>query len=156
MKDCIFGNYRIPERMMEGINLYIHQRIKPGDFLTAVIQNDLQGAVFSADRENLANLPAYAGYFFSQAPSRSYGSPEIMKDWLAEFSKKGASACTHDQVRPNYEYVTCKACGKIKTGNHSDTWGVAKDKWFTSLAAASFYKKHGKLPEFTDGLNIRR
>lgn len=151
MKEYIFGNYHIPERMMEGINRYIQQGIKPGSFLTAVIQNDLSEAVHIADRENLANLPAYAGYFFSQAPSGSYGSPEIMEAWLDKFRldkfrKEGEPECTHEKVTPDYEHVVCNGCGKIKTGNHSDTWGLAKGKWFNSLLDADFYKHHGKLP----------
>lgn len=147
MKEYLFGNYRIPERMMEGINRYIKQGIKPGNFLTAVIQNDFQEVAHRADRENLMNLPAYAGYFFNQAPSGSFGSPEIMEAWLAKFRKDSTPACTHERVKPSHDYVTCKSCGWVKTGRYGDTWGVAKDKWFKSLVEAGFYQQHGRLPD---------
>ena len=76
------GKYYIPARMMEGIIRYIDKRIKPGDFLTAVITNDLTEAVSRADEENMQNLPAYVNYFYNEAPSPCWGSKEKMEEWL--------------------------------------------------------------------------
>ena len=39
-----FREFHIPLRMMPSIELYINQGIQPGDFLTAVICNDLASA----------------------------------------------------------------------------------------------------------------
>jgi len=68
--------------MMGGLNRYIKQRIKPGDFLTAVICNDLKESVYRADDENMANLPAYIHYLYNKAPSGCWGSKEKMTAWL--------------------------------------------------------------------------
>jgi len=63
-----FNQFYISDRMMDAINQYIENGIEPGDFLTAVICNDLREACGRADDENLANLPAFVGYFHSRAP----------------------------------------------------------------------------------------
>jgi hypothetical protein len=82
-----FRRWYISDRMMGSIQRYIHERIKPGRFLTAVICNDLSDAVGQADDENMANLPAYAAYFYNELPSDSWGSMSKMNEWLAKGEK---------------------------------------------------------------------
>ena len=77
-----FRSWHIPARIMPGIQRYIHERIKPGRFLTAVICNNLSDAVGQADDENLENLPAYAAYFYNEVNSNCWGSKKKMKEWL--------------------------------------------------------------------------
>jgi hypothetical protein len=79
-----FRQWYIPDRMMPGIERYVEQRIIPGDFLQAVICNDLKEAVGRADDENMDNLPAYVAYFYNKAPSECWGSKEKMKRWVGE------------------------------------------------------------------------
>lgn len=67
---------------MGAIERYIKDRKPPGDFLTAVICNDLKEAVARADDENQNNLPAYVGYFYNEAPSACWGSRAAFKNWL--------------------------------------------------------------------------
>lgn len=78
-----FGFFRIPERMMEGIELYVQHHIRPGDFLCAVICNDLKEAVARADDENMMNLPAFVDYFYNNAPPACWGSKKKLDEWLA-------------------------------------------------------------------------
>ncbi len=84
MKDGIytFRGFFIPEYMMGPLQRYIKERSPVGDFLTAVICNDLKGAVDRADDTNLANIPAYVGYLYNEAPSGCWGSQEAMARWL--------------------------------------------------------------------------
>ena len=77
-----FREFYIPERMGGGINRYIHNNIRPGEFLCAVISNDLREAVGQADDENIANLPAYVSYFYNKAPHNCWGSKKKMEAWL--------------------------------------------------------------------------
>lgn len=85
-----FNKFYIPERMMGGIKRYIEQGIKPGSFLCAVIHNDLREACGMADDENVMNLPAYVAYFYNEAPSQCWGSPEHMQQWIdCHQNKKG-------------------------------------------------------------------
>ena len=71
----------IPARMMPAINAWIAMGDPPGDFLWAVICNDLKGAVARADHENLRNLPAFVGYFYNEAPAACWGSEGNARAW---------------------------------------------------------------------------
>jgi hypothetical protein len=77
------GEYSaIPERMQEALKRYVIERLRPGDFLTAVIMNDLRNAVGYADDDNLPLLPLYVRWFHNIAPSRCHGSPAAFVAWL--------------------------------------------------------------------------
>lgn len=80
----VFREFYIPRRMRIPILNYIHNRVQPGDFLEAVITNNLSGACARADDENLKNLPAYVAYFHNEAPSQCWGSTQKMDAWLSE------------------------------------------------------------------------
>ena len=83
------GEYsEIPDYMWPGIQRYIVDRIEPGDFLTAVITNNLFAAVGSADSTNLPLIPLYVRWFYNVAPSRCWGSPRIMLEWLTGYSEE--------------------------------------------------------------------
>ena len=73
---------KIPAHMQEAIMRYIFDRVKPGDFLTAVLENNLQKAVGHADEENIRLLGTYVQFFYNQAPASCSGSPAAVKDWL--------------------------------------------------------------------------
>lgn len=77
-----FRQWHVPAHMMLSIQRYIHKKIKPGDFLTAVICNNLSEAVGRADAENLLNLPAFASFFYNESPLICWGSKNKMNAWL--------------------------------------------------------------------------
>jgi hypothetical protein len=82
------GEYSaIPERMQEGIKRFVVDGLIPGDFLKAVIQNDLRGTVGHADDENLPLIPLYVRWFYNRPPSVSHGSPEAFVNWLDELAE---------------------------------------------------------------------
>lgn len=85
-----FRHFHIREDMMDVIQRYIEHGIAPGHFLSAVLDNDLREAVGRADDENLANLPAFVGYFYNEAPSQCWGSPEKRRAWLASKHERPA------------------------------------------------------------------
>jgi hypothetical protein len=74
----------IPERMRGAIRRYLHDRIPPGDFLTAVICNDLRNAINRADSENLPLLKLYVQWFYNVAPGNCHGSYAVMQAWLTK------------------------------------------------------------------------
>jgi hypothetical protein len=78
-----FRNFAIPDYMLPGIHRYIVDGIKPGQFLQAVISNDLHMAVNHADDNNLPNLVAYIGYFYNKTPASCWGSKENYARWMA-------------------------------------------------------------------------
>ena len=77
-----FNGMHIRSDMMEAIRRYVDGHVQPGDFLTAVICNDLTAAIQRADDENIQNLPAFVAYFYNKAPAVCWGSRETMQEWL--------------------------------------------------------------------------
>lgn len=91
------GEYeQFPQHMRDAITRYIIDGIKPGSFLSAVISNNLQKAVFAADDDNLPLLKLYVRWFYWEAPGNSWGSPEAMEHWLR--SHPTAPAATFDKA----------------------------------------------------------
>ena len=84
MKDYTFRDYYISEHMMAALLRYINNGIRPGSFLTAVLENDLSNAVACADDNNLPNLLAFVGYLYNEAPGLCWGSPATVKAWIAK------------------------------------------------------------------------
>jgi hypothetical protein len=89
------NNYYIRADMIGSIWRYVHYGIPPGDFLQAVICNDLSEAVGRADRENLQNLPAFCSYFYNETPSSCWKSYTAMTEWIlnkqTELTNKGVT-----------------------------------------------------------------
>lgn len=80
---AFFGQYAdIPPHMQAALRRYVIEGIKPGDFLTAVICNNLQNAVNRADDDNLALLKTYVQWFYNEAPAACWGSPTNMDLWM--------------------------------------------------------------------------
>lgn len=77
-----YRGFTIPIHMLQALNRYLYQGIMPGDFLRAVICNDLFLSVGRADDHNVVNLPAYVAYLYNNAPGKSWGSEKIMQDWI--------------------------------------------------------------------------
>ena len=82
-KEIDYG--RLPEHMQDGMRLYIEHGIEPGSFLTAVLSNDLMGALSKADDINRHCLLDYGMFLYNNAPSRSFGSRQAVKEWLESF-----------------------------------------------------------------------
>lgn len=71
----------IPAYMIGGLRRYIEHGIPPGDFLTAVLSNDLRGACERADDENRHRLFQYVQFLYSHAPVGCWGSSSNFRDW---------------------------------------------------------------------------
>lgn len=72
----------LPERMHGAIQRYLENGIPPGDFLTAVICNDLTEACSRADDENRHLLFEYVKFFYCYAPTGSWGSKDNFEAWM--------------------------------------------------------------------------
>lgn len=73
---------KIPSRTIEALDRYVHHRIKPGHFLTAVLTNNLFDAIERADRENMDALGEIVRYVWNQIPLACWGSKEKMDEWM--------------------------------------------------------------------------
>lgn len=72
----------LPESLREGAQRYIEQRIKPGSFLTAVIENNLLDATAHADSTNKLLLREIVLWWHWEAPGGCWGIREAMQRWL--------------------------------------------------------------------------
>jgi len=63
---------------------YWKNRIRPGDFLTAVISNDLREASGRADVRNRRRLFEYVDYLYNFVPSICWGSKEKFENWIKQ------------------------------------------------------------------------
>lgn len=71
----------VPEHLHDGLVLYFSHRYQPGDFLLAVLRNDLTQAVNRSDDTD--NLAAVVRFLVWNVPSVAWGSPEKVKSWLS-------------------------------------------------------------------------
>lgn len=73
----------VPPNIKGAIKRYVEDRLPPGHFTTAVLENNLTEAIGRADRESLANIVDIVGYVYTSIPSIAWGSPQRVKDWLS-------------------------------------------------------------------------
>lgn len=73
----------IPLHMHGAIKRYIDDGLYPGGFLSAVLENDLKGAVAQADHLNLKALPDYVKWLYNYAPMGCWGYKGVVSDWIA-------------------------------------------------------------------------
>jgi len=68
----------------ESLDRYAHEKIPPGGFLRAVLENNLMEAMGRADIINRYDLFEICSYVQNHMPLSCHGSPEIVKKWLNE------------------------------------------------------------------------
>ena len=84
----------LPDYMVGGVVRYVLHGIKPGSFLTAVIDGDLFMALRKADDTNQQSLPQYARFFWNYAPSECFGSVNKRSEWVKKGGVVGVEADT--------------------------------------------------------------
>ena len=76
-----FDYSKIPEHCQKGMKRYIEHGIIPGDFLQAVICNNLVESFARADGTNILCLFDYACFLYNEIPTSAWGSEEKMMKW---------------------------------------------------------------------------
>ena len=82
-KTYITDPAQIPAHMMSRLNAYTNHGVPVGDFLRAVICNNLKDAVGRADDVNINLLPAYVIYLYNEAPALCWGDAAKYDAWIA-------------------------------------------------------------------------
>jgi hypothetical protein len=77
-----FRSLVVPTDMRLALDLYAENHHPFGDFLYAVLSNDLREATARADEYNLPNLGAFVAYCWNELPAACWGSPEKVAQWL--------------------------------------------------------------------------
>jgi hypothetical protein len=70
------------EEAIKHLKGYLDNRQPVGDFLTAVLENNLVNAVIRADSTSLLNLKAIIMWVYWDMPSNAWGSTEAVERWL--------------------------------------------------------------------------
>ena len=81
LRDALFRD-GVPESLHNGIALYVLQGVRPGDFLSALLQNDLAGAVLHADIQNLTLIRRHVLFVENELPAACHGSVDAFDRWL--------------------------------------------------------------------------
>ena len=79
-----FSETACPPEVKESLLRYWHQRIPTGDFLRAVLENNLREAFGRADDTNRRHLGEIVNWCYWELPSPAWGSPEKVRAWLAQ------------------------------------------------------------------------
>lgn len=68
----------------DAISRYAKERCMVGDFLYAVLTNNLVSSIALADEENKRDLEEIVHYCYWNIPAICWGSPEKVSKWLNE------------------------------------------------------------------------
>ena len=72
----------IPKNTLAGLKRYAKDRIHPGGFLIAVLENNLRKSFRQADKANREALFEIVCHCYNKLPSICWGSPEKVENWL--------------------------------------------------------------------------
>lgn len=71
----------LPLYMWPGLERYLEHGYKPGQFLTAILSNDLAMACQHADDENKVLLHTWTKFLHNNVPMVCWGSIENFRNW---------------------------------------------------------------------------
>lgn len=69
------------EYFIQSLNRYVNHGLMPGSFLTAVLSNDLMGAISHSDLNAQQNLVAICKYIYNNLPGDCWGSRERVREY---------------------------------------------------------------------------
>lgn len=78
----------LPAHMQEGAKRYVEHGTEPGDFLRAVLENNLLRAFERADAVNSSYMKEWA-LFLYHAPRACWGSRETVNKWVMQGGLNG-------------------------------------------------------------------
>jgi hypothetical protein len=78
----------IPEFTKQCIDDYVQKGVPLGDFLTAVMANDLMESFGRADYNNTQYMRDIVAYVYNNTPYNCHGSYGIVEEWIARKKKE--------------------------------------------------------------------
>ena len=81
----------LPAHTLWSINQYVKEGQSVGDFLYAVLTNNLLKAVANADDQNSVRLSLIVRYIVNRCPAACHGSAERVAKWMEHRGCKGLS-----------------------------------------------------------------
>lgn len=80
-----------PFEIQESLDRYVAHGVRPGDFLSAVLANDLVGAFATADPINTRAMHAIVRHVYQYLPRNCWGSRETIEQWVGWRGLEGSS-----------------------------------------------------------------
>jgi len=74
--------FLIPEHMINPVKRYLERGLRPGSFLTAILENNLVESVAQADNINITQIVQWANFLWNEMPAFSWGSKENVEAWI--------------------------------------------------------------------------
>lgn len=78
----------VPPHTRSSLVNYIERGYPPGGFITAVLSNDLKGAVLKADHFNKQSLSSIVAWCWNHMPAVCWGSQDQVSEWLSKGPEK--------------------------------------------------------------------
>jgi hypothetical protein len=80
------------EDIKEALDEYVRIGRPTGDFLRAVLSNNLAESFGRADMQNRHDMFEIVNYVYNELPGAAWGSPEKVKAWLKRFETAGVES----------------------------------------------------------------
>ncbi len=79
---------RVPSHIVDGFVLWVTHGLKPGQFVTAVLENNLANSFLRADPTNRRAMLEIVTFVYEDLPLTCWGSKEKMKAWAEACQKE--------------------------------------------------------------------
>jgi len=81
----------LPEHMQGAVRRYLNNGIMPGDFLTALLENDLVHSFGLADETNLTAMRTWVEWLYMECPGGAWGSEDNIRKWCDARRERAAA-----------------------------------------------------------------
>lgn len=93
----------VPRHIHRGLCLWICAGIEPGDFLQALLKNDLKETFARADDINKHAVLSIVTYMYNYAPIGAWGGEKRYEEWRAWFAEQNAPRPNTDETATGAE-----------------------------------------------------
>jgi hypothetical protein len=91
------GLHLVPEHMRDGLILWIENGIMTGNFMTALMENDLMEAMGRADEVNQNSIKNWCVFLYTYSPRGCHGSPSRVAVWREHKGLSGIDGPRNDK-----------------------------------------------------------
>lgn len=87
----------LPVWMIHTLKEYVIRGVTPGNFMYAVLSNDLKEAFGRADECSASAMRTLVTFCYNEIPGNAWGSPEIVDNWVKSGGLKGQNASRYQE-----------------------------------------------------------
>ena len=86
------------DEIKEAMDRYAETGCPTGDFLRAVLENNLMEAFGRADEGNTRDMREIVAYVYNEIPANCHGSPEVVAEWIKKHKEAREAAQANSPV----------------------------------------------------------